>query len=692
VVRVNRNLVAVVTLCAFLVLPGAAVAGIHFIGAEVVNVGPKPDFTVAGDLDADGRSDLVVVSPSSRQVDVFLAADTPALIAPAQSLQFGNTLRGPTLADLNCDDRLDLVVADQAADAVWVLLGAGDGTFLTPHLVDVPRSRAPVAVAAADFDGAGNPDLAVVDGRAERVFILLNDNGAPPRFRAGAEIEVGNQPASIQVADFNRDGHDDLITLNAGGPRVKDVSVVMWKRTVNGVPEFEDLQKYTVGEKPENLSVGDFNADGAPDVAMLNRPAGGGNSEVITLLNEGDGRLSPVRIMSVPCPFFTGGQPCKALVMTLGDFDDNGNVDLMVAMADPRRSRGSASSLADAMQAFGGRGDGTFVPGGVFATRKAPLSMAAGDFDGDGTLDVAVAHLRTLDLQAFINVRQRGQAPNGSLCTRDGECFSGRCIHGVCCATDCRAMERCNLPGHEGTCSVLNDPIQCSLPDQPECDEGFFCVDGFCCDQECVGGRCALSGFIGVCIPGIEVGSPCEAGEECTTGFCANRVCCLEPCVGGFCNDAGVCMAKEPNGEACEADAQCQSGVCDPFDAICCNRRCSAVESCFEGACVPFASVPTWTPERRPMQTPRLTPGPHGPSCQEPAECWIGVSSLAASNPCGVCPSGTHRENGSCIDDARDSSGCSIAGRDRVDGAGHDLAVWLIPIIAWIAWRQARRG
>src|SRR5205085_12545490 len=87
--------------------------------------------------------------------------------------------------------------------------------------------------------------------------------------------------------------------------------------------------------------------------------------------------------IEVPCPFFTNGQPCKVLELTAGDLDANGTIDLAVAITDPR-SRGSNVQLVDALQAFGGRGDGGFVPGPVFGIQKAPHSIATGDVTGDG--------------------------------------------------------------------------------------------------------------------------------------------------------------------------------------------------------------------------------------------------------------------------------------------------------------------
>jgi hypothetical protein len=457
---------------------------------------------------------------------------------------------------------------------------------------------------------------------------------------------------------MNDDGNLDIITFNLGGPRVKDLGVVLWKRVVQGFPEFDTPQKFTIGEKPSDLVTADFNNDGNDDVAMLNRPAGGtGNSDVNVLLSQGNGILLPPTIFPVACPFFTGGAPCRARTMAAGDFDGNGQIDLVVTVADPRRSRGAASGNADAMQAFGGRGDGGFVPGPVFATQKTPDSMAAGDFTGDGKIDVAVANQRTLDLQVFVNVSSPGGTANGEMCQTGDECLSSRCTNGVCCGAQCDLNEVCNVPGKEGICIPLSTvPEPCTDPSDCEAD-GAFCVVGQCCDDACIGGRCSLSPYFGTCIPGIPDGEECSGDDaECASSHCSDNFrCCREACDGGYCDQFGICKPLTDLGDMCVEDVQCQSEVCDAFDLICCNRRCNeATEVCNpDGRCGapirPGTSTPTpnltgtaanTTPTV--TATPRLTPGGNGEECALGGDCTSGFCVNAVCCVERICGGDAH--------------------------------------------------
>ena len=132
-----------------LLLAQSALAGINFVGAELTNASPDAEYMATGDFNSDGRTDVVVVSPGSKEVTLYLAADGPSRFAPARVRQVGKRLRRPAVGDLNDDGRLDVAVPDQTEQAVWVLLGDGNGNFLTPQRVGVPVADMFTGFAAA---------------------------------------------------------------------------------------------------------------------------------------------------------------------------------------------------------------------------------------------------------------------------------------------------------------------------------------------------------------------------------------------------------------------------------------------------------------------------------------------------------------------------------------------------------------
>jgi len=125
---------------------------------------------------------------------------------------------------------------------------------------------------------------------------------------------------------------------------------------------------FTTGIGPQSAIVADFNRDGKPDVAVVNE----GANTVSILLGKGDGTFSPKN------DFATGSFPVATVA---GDFNHDGNLDLAVA-----------NNFDHTVSILLGKGNGTFQSGAVLATQNPPVHIIAGDFNGDGKLDIATVN------------------------------------------------------------------------------------------------------------------------------------------------------------------------------------------------------------------------------------------------------------------------------------------------------------
>lgn len=131
----------------------------------------------------------------------------------------------------------------------------------------------------------------------------------------------------------------------------------------------------SVGQQPEFIVEADFNGDGKPDLAVTNA----GSNTVSILLGKGDGTFQP-RV-----DYATGREPGAIAV---GDFNKDGKLDLAVANVSCPINGGTCS--LGSISILLGNGDGTFQPQKTLSVNYVPQSIAVGDFNGDGVLDLAV--------------------------------------------------------------------------------------------------------------------------------------------------------------------------------------------------------------------------------------------------------------------------------------------------------------
>src|SRR5439155_484341 len=287
----------------------------------------------------------------------------------------GSSPYAVAVGDFNADGKVDLAIANGDAADVSVLLGNGDGTFQTTALT-FSTGTWPSSVAVGDFNADGRLDLAVANFGAASVSVLLGNpsavlGGADGTFQAAPTYAAGTNPLAVTEGDFNRDGVPDLAVADSG---FSTVSVLLG----NGDGTFQAPLTISVS-RAHAVAVGDFNRDGVPDLAVANRNSGDiGRDTVSVLLGNGDGTFQ------APAFFAVGGGAASVVV---DDFNGDGVPDL--ALASPGYTTHHESySLVSVLL---GNGDGTFHAARTFYAGGIPSSVAAGDFNGDGKVDLAVA-------------------------------------------------------------------------------------------------------------------------------------------------------------------------------------------------------------------------------------------------------------------------------------------------------------
>jgi len=365
----------------FVLVMSVPAQAINFKNPPIIPTSTDVAEIVTADVNKDGKLDLVYVDGTAPQLTLHvLLGNGNGTFTHGQDINLpAGVCCALTVGDVTGDGKPDVALAGfsvassgQITITVAVMVGNGDGTFQTAiqstfqptnvSLYPVFRS----AFAVGDINGDGKADLALMDRQNEFIYTFLGDNTG--KFVPGTTVQSYTRDA-VYLLDLNGDGHLDILTTDAIGAQFK---VFLGK----GDGTFPTFATYSAGTPAGPFFLTDVNGDGHPDVLApffeANSP-----TQIGYFKGNPDGTFSSL----IPL----GALPSSNTLVADGDLNADGIPDLTFL---------TPSGIAVALGASGP----TFAPpvttisgGSTSPYSTLPTTPVAGDFNGDGHIDLAIA-------------------------------------------------------------------------------------------------------------------------------------------------------------------------------------------------------------------------------------------------------------------------------------------------------------
>ena len=353
--------------------------------------GNNPAGIVAfADVDGDGKPDMIVVNRATNTFSVL--RNTSSLTKPsfATKVDFAtdSTPSSVTIGDLDGDGKQDIVITNMFTNKISVYRntatsGAINAASLAAKFSFIADSISlPTSVAIRDLDGDGKPELAVVNSYNNTVSILKNISKAgtldSTSFAQPIDFTTGLGPTSVAISDIDGDGKPDLIISNFNA---KSISILQNKATLNIIDSTSFAAKidFTVGNGPNALTIGDLNSDGKPDILVANQGA-----NTISIL-QNTATAGSITASSLATKVDISSNGASPYYVSVGNIDSDSLPDIVVANLITNNI-----SVIKNLYTTGNISAASFDAGVNFTTSNFPFSAAIADVDCDGQADLAV--------------------------------------------------------------------------------------------------------------------------------------------------------------------------------------------------------------------------------------------------------------------------------------------------------------
>jgi hypothetical protein len=338
----------------------------------------SPGNIAAGDVNNDGRPDLVVACGQNRSLTLFTGRDDGQFDVSAGKLLLPWPPNEIVIGDMNSDGHADLIIGSHDSYSIMILRGDGKGNFtISPDSVVMRKGNHPHThgLGIGDLNGDKYPDIVTANSSDNDISVMLNNGSGGFITAPGSPFPVGPSPYPLTIGDLNSDGHLDIVSTSS---QASSRFLTILSGDGRGSFQRSDVPLRTVD--PWFVSIGDINNDRVPDMVMTHSE----RSELTVLIGTGAGRFTE----ATGSPYNLGS---NAWHVAIADLNHDAKPDVLAA----------ANS---GVRVMFGNGGGQFVaaPGSPFLTGKGTWHLAVIDVNGDGRPDVVTSNLESNNVSVLL--------------------------------------------------------------------------------------------------------------------------------------------------------------------------------------------------------------------------------------------------------------------------------------------------
>lgn len=291
----------------------------------------------SGDLNGDGKPEIVVTEKNGSRVFIFKNNSTPGTISftPQNFAISGSKVSQVRIADLDLNGKPDLVVTDQSGGRAFIVSNQSTLASIqfAPATAITTKGTSTDGIAVEDMDGDNFPEIVVCEFLTPTGVISMFKNLSAPgniSFDASLDTQVSTTVSNLKIGDLDGDGKPDLV---ATGLLVSSIMVFSNQTTPAGL-KLGNPVLFDCNDKPWGIDFGDMDGDGKLDIVVSSVTL-----KNVTVLNNQSTNNFNFTKQSIPVTFINRHP-------RVGDIDKDGRPDLIFTSIDDQNLGVPASKIS----------------------------------------------------------------------------------------------------------------------------------------------------------------------------------------------------------------------------------------------------------------------------------------------------------------------------------------------------------